>query len=217
MYSEEKKKLAYNLRKEGYGVKEISQKLNIAKSTSSQWCKKMALTDEEKRNIEIRQKEKYDLAREKGKKTIAKKARQLRESNTKNGLNKVKKLSKRDLLMLGIGLYWGEGSKGEHTVSISNMDPDIFVVFIKWIELLGFKKNQLSAKLNLSTELNEKEEIDWWCSKIGIEKKVFTKTTKIVTGSKRSENYHGILTLRICNTGLLHKIYGMIDACRDIE
>jgi hypothetical protein len=58
------------------------------------------------------------------------------------GSNDTASLSSRDIHMLGLGLYWGEGYKrGSRELGFTNSDPLIARFFIRWLELMyGAKK-----------------------------------------------------------------------------
>jgi orotate phosphoribosyltransferase-like protein len=51
---QETKEKAIKLRKNGYSLKEISEKLNIAKSTASVWLRNIKLTQKAKKRLKKR-------------------------------------------------------------------------------------------------------------------------------------------------------------------
>ncbi len=92
------------------------------------------------------------------------------QQNTKKKIRAVKeidKISDRELWLIGIALYWAEGTKEkEHTVSeqttFSNSDPNIHIYFKKHTVNL-YRKNQgdkymgvFRIRLRRSSELNRK-------------------------------------------------------------
>ena len=60
-------------------------------------------------------------------------------------------LNNREIFILGIGLYWGEGVKLYNaTLSISNTDPSIIKFFIIWLNRsFGVSKDKLKVHLQI--------------------------------------------------------------------
>ena len=65
------------------------------------------------------------------------------------------KFSKRDLFIAGLFMYWGEGTKTFNTMtSVSNTDPAVLKLFIKWLNDFGIKKKDLGVKLHLYSDMD---------------------------------------------------------------
>lgn len=105
------KEEAIVLREKGESISEIAEKLGKSKGTVSYWCRNIELSPElQKKLIERRKfygKEKFlKLAEQK------RKVRLLNiEKFKKEGREDVRSISRRDLFMVGLALYWGEGYK----------------------------------------------------------------------------------------------------------
>src|SRR3989344_8621487 len=113
------KKQAIQLRNAGYSYGMIKEKLGISKSTLSDWLNRTPFTpnlEVIKRIGEARLKSALDKHRLKFE-NIAQ-MRAIAETD-------IGKLSQRDLFMLGIGLYLGEGSKSQEEIRVVNADPII--------------------------------------------------------------------------------------------
>ena len=55
--------------------------------------------------------------------------------------------SKKHLLYLGTGLYWGEGGKSTRT-SFSNSDPKVIMLFMKWMtDIWNISNNRLVCRV----------------------------------------------------------------------
>lgn len=119
---------AIKLRNNGYSYSIISKKLGISKSTLSNWLTRIPF----KPNKEVI--EKIGKARLKSalhKQKIKFKDIELRK---KEAVKDIGILSKRDIFMLGIGLYLGEGTKSLEEIRIVNSDPIIIKLAIKWFK-----------------------------------------------------------------------------------
>ncbi len=63
-----------------------------------------------------------------------------------------KKVSNRDLLFFGLGLYWGEGYKnGNGEFGFTNSDPEMVKIYLKILRnVYGVKDEQLVLKININ-------------------------------------------------------------------
>lgn len=111
------KEKAINYRKQGYSYNMISEKLGLTKSTLSDWLWEIPY----KPNKEVIKRIKagpVKAAQNKQKKKIA-----TIKIIKRNAKKEIGKLTKRDLWLLGIGLYLGEGRKFQEAIRITNSDP----------------------------------------------------------------------------------------------
>lgn len=75
----------------------------------------------------------------------------------------IRKLSKRDLFMVGLGLYVGEGSKSHDIVRITNSNFRIILLAIRWFnEGLGIPCKNFSIRIHMYPDSNEKEILKFW-------------------------------------------------------
>ena len=99
-------------------------------------------------------------------------------------------LSDRDIMMLGLGIYIGEGSKTDGITRIINSDPKIIKFAVKWfITSFGVKTNQFRIRLHLYPDNNENECIEYWSKYTGIHKSQFFKPTIDRRINKKKSNY----------------------------
>ncbi|MGM0629304.1 MAG: hypothetical protein ACQESA_02665 [Patescibacteria group bacterium] len=117
------------------------------------------------------------------------------------------KLSKREIFIAGMFLYWGEGSKTAKTlVSVSNTDPAVLRFFIKWLEVLGVKKERLNVKLHLYKDMDEDLEKRFWSKEIGVPLKHFSdsyiKDSKVSGITYKNGFGHGTCNVRVYNSDL---------------
>ncbi len=220
MYYPEVKETAKRMRENGASLGEISKKLKVAKSTLSFWFKDIVLSKVALSKIKTHGKEKSvrglllysELKRkERIERNILQK---------KDGMNIVGKLSDRDILMIGFGLYWGEGYKYENgELGFTNSNPKMILFYLKWLNLWSIKKDSLIFRLTINNFF-KKEELnlrDFWINFLDVKNEQFSKTTIIKTKLKKGslknvENYKGILSVKVRKgTALRNKILGGID------
>ncbi len=77
-------------------------------------------------------------------------------------------ISKRDLFMLGIGLYIGEGSKTQNLIRVVNGDARVIKLFITWLANLGYPKSSLAIRIHLYPDSNIGEAHAYWSDKTGL-------------------------------------------------
>ncbi len=111
------------------------------------------------------------------------------------------------LFGLGIGLYWGEGTKANKTsVRLGNTDPALIETFIVFLEkIFGLKRSQLKFGLQIFSDMSEAQGLDFWSKTLTIEKSQFYKVT--ITpyrslGTYRNKTKYGVVTVYFHNRKL---------------
>lgn len=225
MYYPHVKETAKKMRKSGTSLDDISKKLHVTKSTLSFWCKDIILTESAIRKIKTKGKLKsirglLRYSESKRKERIERNTLQRQEGATALGT-----LSHRDILMIGFGLYWGEGYKYENgELGFTNSNPHMMRFYLKWLKLWKVEKSSLIFRLIIN-EFFRKEENDikfFWINFLDIKKEQFSKTTYIQTNLKKAsleniQKYKGILRVKVRKgTSLRNKILGAIEFISDI-
>lgn len=212
------KERAVNYRKQGYSYKMISEKLGLAKSTLSGWLREIPYTPNK------------EVVNRIGKARM--KSAQFKHNQKMKNIKAMKKLAKkelgkmnkRDLWLLGIGLYLGEGSKLYENIEIINSDPKIIKLAIKWFrEVCGLKNENFSPAIHIYPDNNLKKTIRYWTEITGIPKNQFGKTQidrrTNKSGKKKRKLPYGTIKLRVKGCGkkefgvsLHRRIIGWIEA-----
>ena len=134
--------------------------------------------------------------------------------------NKWLPLSKRELFIAGLFLYWGEGGKTAKTrTAFSNTNPEMIKFILYWlIKILNISKEKIIVRLHLYKDMNIKKEIKYWSKVIKISEKQFRKPY-IKATTLKSLTYkgfgHGTCNLEIDNRDLKEKIMMGIKAISD--
>lgn len=213
---------ARTLRRGGLGVKTIATKLNVSSSTVSLWCRDIVLTQKQIIELERRSRDPYYGRRL----TYVKKQQKERVEKTqyllKEGIKEVGKMSKHELFIAGISLYWAEGFKKDNQVGFSNLDPRMIQFFILWLEqCCGISRDRLKLRLGINEQYREKaEDIElYWSRELNIPLNQFQKPFFQRVQWKKlydhPEEYHGVLRIRVSkSTDLLRKIHGWIEGIK---
>lgn len=163
---------AIKLRKSGYSYGMIKERLGVSKSTLNDWLGKIPFEPNQE-VIKRVGKAKLKSALYKHRMKFENIARMKARAETDIG-----KLSSRDLFMLGIGLYLGEGSKSQEEVRIVNSDPTTLKLAIKWLQEFGkIKLGNFTVAIHGYPDHNINDLLRFWSKTLGIPTGQFIKTS----------------------------------------
>lgn len=224
MAKSKEKLLAREMRRKGESIREIAKIVEVARSTISTWCRDIELTSEQ-REVLIRR---DSVGGEKGRLIAAELRKAERVSRLEYfaniGLGTVTPPCLHELYLIGLALYWAEGSKKRGRVRLCNSDPRLINIYIVWLErCLNVKRSNLTCRVSMNEEHKyRQEEIEkHWSEVVGIPRSQFTKTTLIQARFKkvyeRREEYFGVLDVTVRkSTNLNYQIGGAINGLGSI-
>jgi hypothetical protein len=130
-------------------------------------------------------------------------------------LKPIKTKSDAELLGMGLGLYWGEGTKSnKHCVRLGNTDPSLLKTFILFLtELFGVKKSDMRFGLQIFTDINPSEAMEYWTRELGVEASQFYKIVVTISGSigtYRKKSQYGVVTVYYHNKKLRDIVVNML-------
>lgn len=211
---------AQKLRKQGKSIREIAKKLNVSKGSVSYWCRDIVLNDKQIEKLVKNKK----LGAAKGRLIASETKRKKRLKQElvlkKKGINEIGQLSKRDIFLAGVGMYWSEGytySCGDQ-VGFTNADPKMILLMLQWFKkICKVSKDRFSLAVRVN-RIHEKriDKIEqYWSNLTGIPRAQFNKTILINSKSKKIysnlKKYYGTLRITIRKgTRLRRKINGWI-------
>jgi hypothetical protein len=162
---------ATELRDNGYSYNMIKKKLGVSISTQSNWFANRPFTP----NPELLERVKSGSMKN-GQLRHNEKVANI-DKALRSAAKEIGKLSKRDLWMIGLGLYMGEGSKSIESVRIVNSDPDIIRFAMRWFrEICKLENDNFALSLNLYPDSNEDEAIKYWSKITNLTRANFKKT-----------------------------------------
>ncbi|MAS34610.1 MAG: hypothetical protein CL610_11420 [Anaerolineaceae bacterium] len=112
-------------------------------------------------------------------------------------------------------LYWAEGAKARNAVYFANSDPDMMLLFKRFL-CEELRVVEADIRLLIHCHTDNKTEIhrieNYWLSLLQLPASALNKT-QIKQGSHTRKNIlpNGICSLRVFNTELTHHIYGAIQ------
>lgn len=221
MAKQKEKEQALLLRSQGKGIGEIAKALEVSKSTVSLWCRNISLSPTQIKELARRSKHHAVEALL----FSAEKQRLRREVETRLlttlGKNDVGKLSTRDLFMVGLGLYWGEGYKqGSQELGFTNSNPAIIKFYIRWLsEIYGVSKADLILRVSINITHKSRADVveKYWSELLDIPLSQFTLISLIKTTSRKiytnQDSHFGTLRVKVRRgTSMRRRILGSISA-----
>lgn len=166
------KQKALSLRKKGMSYSEIRNLIDVSKSTLSLWLRDLPLN--KKRISELRDNNPKRI--ENYRNTMARKREEKISEVYILASNEIGKITERDLFIGGIFLYMGEGSKTTRgTTALTNTNPHILRLFVKWLHLHHVKEEKIKVQLHLYSNMNIEKQINFWSKSLSLPKNQFRK------------------------------------------
>jgi DNA-binding CsgD family transcriptional regulator len=201
---------ARQLRADGLSLRQISEKLNVAKSSVSVWVADIPVPPIcGPGSAEIAQRGRDYWKAEMRKRDVA------REQTKLSAAQEVGSLSDRDLLLVGAILYWAEGSKDKpydrrERVVLINSDERLIRIFMRWLELLGVPRERLRFRLSIHESACIEDAEKYWAEVVGVPpdqldratiKRNKTSTVRLNVGA----DYHGCMIVTVVKSALLYR------------
>lgn len=209
MAKRKEKEQALTMRAAGHSYSQIKKALNISKSSLSLWLRDHPLSEERMRSLRTVTEARIERAREtKRKKKETMLARIYGEQK-----NLILPLSKKELFIGGLFLYWGEGAKTDRAeISLSNTNPAAIKAFMYWLTYaLEIKNEAMLVKLHLYKDMNTAKETAFWVKKLGLPKsqfiKPYIKETKFSAITYKNGYGHGTCNLFVRGANFQNKVF----------
>lgn len=211
------KEKAIALRRGGKTYSDILRIVPVAKSTLSIWLREVGIAKAQKQRFtEVKRLASLRGGQAKKTQRIARQKKIFLEAKSK-----IKQLSEYEFFLLGVCLYWAEGTKekeyrpGSQT-AFSNMDPKMIVLFLKWLDVICKIPKDMIGFETMIHEGHRKrldEVRQFWSKTTGFPlasfSKIYFKKSKIKKTNRKNtgEKYHGVLKIRVRrSSGLVRKI-----------
>jgi len=209
------------MRKHGTSYSEIENRLHVPKSTLSYWLKNIKLTQEQIKKLNDKR---IAIARANARNKTVKISRTIEEIKTSSAQD-IREISKKELWLMGIVLYWKNGNKSDMKkgVHFSSANPQMIKLFLKWLREVGgvkdeeiifniFQKGSSRSKKNSPDEI-----IGYWTKITGFSKSHFSNIYFQKAGKKRGHKL-GFLRVKVAKSSMLaRQIAGWIEGLNKIN
>lgn len=214
MKSREKNK-AIELRKQGYSIKKITQKVGASKSSVSLWVRDVPLS--KKQNEQLRANKYSNSAVEKRRQTRLKNERARKQKVIDKAYREIEKISNKDLFFIGLSLYLGEGSKKKPGVlEFANSDPVLILIMKRFFEeICKAPSEKIRVHIHLHPHLCRTSAENYWSNQLNIPLSQFFKTTQQHNKSSKNKKDnlpYGTVSIYVCDINLQLKVQGWMEA-----
>lgn len=216
MARHEDRRKAIEFRLKGFTYSEIRKELNLSKSTLSDWLTNYPLTKKQLEKVAL----KKDVRIEHYRESCAKRRQNIEEKIYSQEKQFWLPLSKRELFLAGLFLYWGEGTKvGSGVVTVSNCDPRVIKFALYWFkECLFIPLNKIRVLVHLYSDMEIEKELNYWSKILEIPRTNFTKPY-VKSSTRAGLTYksfgHGTCNITYLNVETKRKITQAIKAISD--
>ena len=207
---------ALGLRKKGFSLTEISNHLDISKSTASLWTSREKITKLGKKRILLRQ----IAARSKATSTIKKQRKDTLQKilNMTDGTLKNIEITNYISKLLCSIFIWTEGGKSAKSrVVFVNSDPKMIGVFLfLFRKSFPVKETKLRSLVHIHEYHNKAEILDFWSKITKIPLNQFTKSyLKPHTKKRIREGYKGSVRISYCDYKIAWEITSIYNMFAD--
>lgn len=211
---------AQMMRRSGKSIKTIASLLGVSPSSVSRWCATIELSPAQKVSLDA-------ARRAAGLKALAPwvaRNRQLKQADVTAqlaaGTADVGNMTMRDLFILGLGLYWGEGYKrGSQECGFTNSDPAIIRTILRWFrDCYQVDSTRIIARVTINNLYRAEAEriMCDWSKDTQIPLSQFGSPSFISGYGKLSRDtrtYRGTLRIKVRNgTSLRRRILASLDS-----
>jgi len=208
------------LRNKGWSIRSIAEELKVSKASVSLWCRDIVLTEKQIQLLT----EKGQQGARRGQLLGAAVNRKKKEDSIaryrRDAQNELCNLTPREILLAGLGIYWGEGIKGKGTVAVANSDPRVISFMLHWFRsMFGVPKEMFRPQIFINDAHRPREKIvrKFWSTLLDIPDAQFRKVVFIKVRNKKvyenHDSYYGVLALRVRRgTSLKYRVLGYLDA-----
>ncbi|MFF3319224.1 hypothetical protein ACFYV5_27475 [Streptomyces sp. NPDC003035] len=200
---------ARELRLQGMTYDQIQLELGCSKSSISLWVRDLPKPERrdptEQAKIAARKRWDHELQMRDAAR------RRTKEAAT----DEIGAMTDRELFLVGVGLYWAEGSKDkpydrrEVTIFV-NSDVDVIRVYLAWLDLLGVARERLRFRVMIHESADVSAAERYWADVAAIDTGALGKTTLKKHNPKTvrknvGESYRGCLVISVLQGADLYR------------
>ncbi|MFI5728048.1 hypothetical protein [Streptomyces cyaneofuscatus] len=200
---------ARELRLQGMTYDQIQVELGCSKSSISLWVRDLPKPERK------RSREESSAIGRRGWEATLQRCDAERQAQKQKAAAEVGAMTDRELFLLGVGLYWAEGTKSkpyrtQERVTFVNSDPGMIEVFLAWLRLLGVDDEHLRFHVLIHETADVAAAEQFWAELTGAEPSAFGKTSLKKHAPKTNrknvgDNYRGCLAVRVLKSAELYR------------
>ncbi|WP_030374405.1 hypothetical protein [Streptomyces rimosus] len=199
---------ARELRGRGMTYDAIQVELGCSKSSISLWVRDMPRPPR-------RSSEQASAIAKRGWEATLRRREEERQRTRQEAIGEVGTMSDRELFLVGVGLYWAEGTKSkphnpQERVTFTNSDPGMIRLFLAWLALLDVAPERLQFRVHIHESADVGAAEQFWADLVGVDVGTFARTTLKKHNPKTvrknvGETYRGCLVVRVRQSADLYR------------
>ncbi|MFF7378955.1 hypothetical protein ACIP4Q_21745 [Streptomyces massasporeus] len=200
---------ARELRLQGLTYDQIEVELGCSRSSVSLWVRDLPKPERrdptEQAKLAAQRRWEHELA-------VRDEERQQTKEAAKQAISE---LSSRELFVLGVGLYWAEGTKDKpharrERVTFVNSDPNMIRVFLAWLDLLEVDRSHITYRVMIHESADVEAAENYWAEITQTDRAPYGKTTLKRHNPKTvrkntGDDYRGCLVLTVRQSAELYR------------
>ena len=207
-------------RDEGRSIKEIADLLHVSPSSVSRWTADITLAPAFIEALRARNPAVNGRLEGTREQSAAKRAARLAAQERGRQLAR----NPTRLHLAGCMLYWSEGSKDRTAVMLTNSDPDLLALFVRFLRkcyAVPPERIALTVNCHLNNGLELAEIEAWWLDRLELPPRSLRKAT--VNSPSRASRWrrnvliYGTARVAVYSTAIVQSIYGAIQEYAGIE
>ena len=204
-----KKGIAIELRRKGLSYSDIQNSINVPRSTIAYWLKDIELSDEQAEKLRAKR---SAVAKSNSQKRTARILRET-EDLKRSSVKEVGGITKRELWLMGIIMYWKNKNDLGKGVYFSSSDSAQIKLFLKWLKEIGGIKNEEIA-FDIFAGKDQKHSInkvvEYWSTVTSFPANLFSRVYYL---NKKSQS--SFLRIRVKASSMLaRQMAGWIEGVR---
>ncbi|MBD9734431.1 hypothetical protein IGX29_21985 [Streptomyces sp. H28] len=200
---------ARELRLQGWTYDRIQVELGCSKGSISLWVRDLPKPERK------RSREEASAIAKRGWEATLRLREEKRRQTKAAAASEIGALTDRELFIVGVALYWAEGSKSKsysrrERVTFVNSDPDMITTFLAWLRLLEVDPTtfRFAVQIHESADVGAAEQ--FWADHVGIHRSDLMKTTLKKHNPRTNrrnvgKGYHGCLRIDVRNGAELYR------------
>jgi hypothetical protein len=158
-YSDELRDRVRRSRRSGLSIKQIAQQEGLSSSTVCLWVRDIVLSESQAAEIARRRTQQAG-------ESYSRLMRQRRERWQIEAQEAWRRWRHDPLFLLGVGMYWGEGSKRTEKFAIANADPAFVAAWLRWCRAYA-PDEQVRMDVNVHPDVMETDVHEFWTALAG--------------------------------------------------
>jgi len=122
--------------------------------------------------------------------------------------------------LVGLSLWWAEGDKHYHRVAVTNSDPDVILIVLRWLrEVYNVPLRKFHVSVRVHSNIDVRAALRFWSRLTGVPLGQFTKpyVFPFKKGTKRTRRMAwGVCSLRVFDVRLVETLRSRLDEVRSL-